>query len=116
MAKEKFVKSCLRHLGNLGPGAVHQKVVAARAKFLYKSGKMLQAYPQAEVAVMKRLNEIEVAFATELMAANALSVLPAVLHDAPEIINTIPEPMYTDSHPSCTSHVRTHTATHDVLQ
>ena len=91
LAKEAFIKNCLRLYGKIDPTACTQKVIFARAKFLYRAGKLVQAYPQTQLVQMKKLNEIEVNLAQDLMGAKAFVVAPHVLHTAPEMIETIQE-------------------------
>ena len=89
--KEAFTKTCLRLYGKIDAGARAQKVLHARAKLLYRAGKMLLAYPQTQTAQMKKFNEIEVQFGNDLVNANALLERPEVLHTPPEMIDTTEE-------------------------
>ena len=98
MAKEAFIKNCLRLYGKISPEACTQKVLLARARFLFGTGKLAMAFPQSLVQQMKRLNEIEVQLAQDLVNAKAFSVAPQVLHTAPEMIETIEEQLCDHKH------------------
>ena len=55
MAQENFIKNCLRLYGKMdGAQACSQKILHARAKFLYRAGKMLLGYPQTKARVSVR--------------------------------------------------------------
>ena len=53
LAKEAFIKNCLRLYGKIDSLACTHKVLLARARFLYRTGELAQAYPQAKVLQMK---------------------------------------------------------------
>ena len=91
LAKEAFIKNCFLQYGNIDAGACTHKVVLARAMFLYRVGKLLQAYPQTQVLQMKNLGEIEVQLAQDLVGANAFLVPPQPVVPAQETKETIEE-------------------------
>ena len=91
LVKEVFIKNCLLQYGNIDPGACTHKVVLARAMFFYRAGKLLQAYPQTQALQTKKLSEIEVQLAQDLVGANAFLVAPQPFHPALETVETIEE-------------------------
>ena len=90
VAKDTFIKACLRHYGSIQGEAVASKIIRARSRFLYQVGKLLMHFPESEIQKMIKLNNIEKAFSAELSEAQAFLVAcPPIIHTAPDIIKTV---------------------------
>ena len=89
LPQEKFLKVVLRHYKLEKPTQVSKKLLLhARAKFYYRTGRLLQAWPPSQIKLMQSLANIEAKYAEDFLAAGAVNDLPPAIHDTPKMLLT----------------------------
>ena len=87
-SSEKFMKTVLRHYPTPSENVIMKMLLQARARLFYRSGRMMQSWPESTFKVQHQFATIEGKYAADLTACGALVCATDPAYKMPEIVAT----------------------------